>query len=112
MKIAIPLDNGFVSMHFGHCPAFALYEVDEASKAIRSQAKLDAPPHEPGLLPGWLHERGANVIITGGMGRRALDLFAQHDIQVVLGAPRDAADNVVGAFLDGSLQAGANACDH
>jgi Mrp family chromosome partitioning ATPase/predicted Fe-Mo cluster-binding NifX family protein len=112
MKIAIPLDNGRVSTHFGHCPVFALYEVDEANKATRSKTTLEAPPHEPGLLPRWLHERGANVIITGGMGQRARQLFAQSGIQVVMGAPPDGADDVVAAYLNGTLQTGANPCDH
>jgi MinD superfamily P-loop ATPase/predicted Fe-Mo cluster-binding NifX family protein len=112
MKIAVPLDNGHVSMHFGHCAAFALYEVDDTSREVLSQSTLPAPPHEPGVLPGWLHERGANVVITGGMGRRAQDLFAEHGIRVVVGAPSALADDVVASFLNGALQAGANVCDH
>ncbi len=112
MKIAVPVDNGRVSAHFGHCPAFALYEVDEATQTVRSNTSLPAPPHEPGLLPGWLHERGANVIITGGMGQRAQTLFAEHGIQVVVGAPSDPTDDVVRAYLAGALRAGANTCDH
>ncbi len=112
MKIAVPIDNGCVSAHFGHCTEFALYEVDESGKTTEAKTTLPAPPHEPGLLPRWLHEQGANVIIAGGMGRRAQDLFTQHGIRVVIGAPPDAADAVVAGFLDGTLQAGANPCDH
>ena len=112
MKIAIPLEDGRVSMHFGHCSAFAVYDVDESNKQVLSQTELPAPPHEPGMLPGWLHERGATVVITGGMGRRAQDLFAQQGIEVVTGAPPQATDEVVAAYLSGVLQAGANACDH
>ena len=112
MKIAVPVDNGCVSAHFGHCSAFELYEVDEASNEAPSKTTLPAPPHEPGLLPRWLHERGANVIIAGGMGQRAQNLFAEHGIQVVTGAPSAAADEVVGAYLARTLQAGANTCDH
>lgn len=112
MKIAVPVDNGRVSAHFGHCSAFELYEVDEASKTTRSKTTLAAPPHEPGLLPRWLHEHGANVIIAGGMGQRAQNLFTEHGIQVVVGAPSSAADEIVGAYLAGSLRAGADLCDH
>lgn len=112
MKIAVPLDNGRISAHFGHCADFALYEVDPARKVTLSKTTLAAPPHEPGLLPRWLHEHGADVIIAGGMGRRAQDLFARQGIQVVVGAPPDAADQVVVAYLAGTLQAGANTCDH
>ena len=69
MKIAIPVEAGRVSMHFGHCTEFAIYDVDDASRAIRGTETRTPPPHEPGVLPQWLHELGANVIITGGMGR-------------------------------------------
>jgi predicted Fe-Mo cluster-binding NifX family protein len=112
MKIAIPLAGEVVSMHFGHCTAFALYEVDEARQEVSAKVMLEAPPHEPGVLPRWLHEHGADVVISGGMGRRALDLFAQQGIRVVVGAGPELADAVVAAYLAGTLRAGANVCDH
>lgn len=112
MKIAVPVDDGRVSAHFGHCPTFELYEVDEATKTALSKVTLAAPPHEPGLLPRWLNERGANVIITGGMGPRARGLFTEHGIRVVVGIPAEPVDKVVAAYLAGALQAGANLCDH
>lgn len=112
MRIAIPLDNGCVSAHFGHCSAFELYDVDEATKTTRSKTTLPAPSHEPGVLPRWLHEQGANVIIAGGMGQRAQELFAGQGIQVVVGAPSNPTDEIVAAYLTGTLQAGANICDH
>ena len=112
MKIAIPMEAGCVSMHFGHCREFGLYEVDEVDKTILGKATHTPPSHEPGVLPPWLHELGADVIITGGMGWRAQDLFARQGIQVVVGAPPDTADDVAAAFLEGTLQTGANVCDH
>ena len=71
MKIAIPVEAGRVSMHFGHCQQFEVYEVNETDHTIIGKAAHTPPPHEPGVLPRWLHELGANVIITGGMGPRA-----------------------------------------
>lgn len=112
MKIAIPVQAGCVSMHFGHCDEFALYEVNEDDNTILGQTAHKPPAHEPGVLPGWLHELGASVIITGGMGQRAQQLFAQNGIQVVLGAPAEAAEQVATAYLNGTLQAGDNPCDH
>jgi len=112
MKIAIPLQAGRVSMHFGHCAAFALYDVNDADKTIRSKTLHASPPHEPGVLPTWLHELGADVIITGGMGPRAQQLFAQNGISVVLGSPADAPERVAAAYLDGTLETGDNVCDH
>ena len=86
MKIAIPLSEGRLSAHFGHCEQFALIEVDPVSKQILAQTLVVPPPHEPGLLPRWLHQQGVQVVIAGGMGRRALDLFAQNGIAVHAGA--------------------------
>lgn len=112
MKIAIPLANGKLSMHFGHCEKFALIDVNQAEKKIIKREDIDAPPHEPGLLPPWLAERGANVIIAGGMGQRAHSLFAQQSIQVIVGAPAETPEKLVEDYLAGTLQAGENTCDH
>ena len=112
MKIAIPVQAGRVSMHFGHCEEFALYEVNEDDKAILGMTAHKPPAHEPGVLPGWLHELGANVIITGGMGQRAQQLFVQNSIHVVLGAPDETPEQIAAAYLNGTLQAGDNVCDH
>jgi len=112
MKIAIPLVNGKLSMHFGHCENFALIEVDEESKKVTKTDVLDSPPHEPGLLPRWLGERGATVIIAGGMGQRAQGLFAEQNIDVVVGASSSTPEEIVNAYLEGSLAAGQNICDH
>ena len=69
-------------------------------------------PHEPGLLPRWLAEKGVTQIIAGGMGARAQQLFAERGIQVVTGAPADDPETLVKAFLSGTLVTGENACDH
>jgi predicted Fe-Mo cluster-binding NifX family protein len=112
MRIAIPLANGRLSLHFGHCDCFALIDVDATAKQIVAREEIDAPPHEPGLLPSWLAERGATIIIAGGMGRRAQALFTEQGIQVVVGAPAETPENLVTDYLAGALQAGDNICDH
>jgi predicted Fe-Mo cluster-binding NifX family protein len=112
MKIAIPLAGGKLAMHFGHCERFALVDVDLAEKKILKREDIEPPPHVPGLLPKWLAERGADMIIAGGMGQRAQGLFAEHGIQVVVGAPADTPERLAGDYLAGTLQAGENICDH
>ena len=89
MKIAIPTAKGKLCMHFGHCERFALVDADPARRRIVGREDVEAPPHEPGLLPRWLAERGATVIIAGGMGQRAQELFTQRNIQVIVGAPAE-----------------------
>jgi ATP-binding protein involved in chromosome partitioning len=110
MKIAIPTAQGKLCMHFGHCEQFTLVSVED--RAITGTEMLTPPPHEPGVLPVWLHEQGANVIISGGMGSRAKDLFTQNDIEVSVGAPAEAPEDVAKAYLTGTLETGANTCDH
>ena len=112
MKIAIPLANGRLSMHFGHCEQFALVDADPDAMTVGKVEMLTPPPHEPGVLPRWLHEQGANVIIAGGMGMRAQQLFSQNDIRVVVGAAADLPETLVKSFLEGTLKTGQNVCDH
>ncbi|MFP4054654.1 MAG: NifB/NifX family molybdenum-iron cluster-binding protein, partial [Phycisphaerae bacterium] len=112
MKIAIPVAEGRLCMHFGHCQQFAIVEADEAGREITNVEFLTPPPHEPGVLPRWLHEQGAGVIIAGGMGQRAQGLFAANGITVVVGAPADAPQDVAAAYLAGRLETGQNVCDH
>lgn len=112
MRIAIPLANGRLSLHFGHCEQFALLDVDPESRRVTEKRYVVPPPHEPGLLPRWLHEQGADVIIAGGMGQRALQLFAQNGIEVVVGAAGGEPDEIAVAYLQGTLVTGNNVCDH
>ena len=112
MKIAIPTVAGSLCQHFGHCEQFALCDVDAENKIILKTTMVTPPPHEPGLLPTWLHEQGAHVIIASGMGSRAQQLFAGKGIQVVTGASPEAPEKIVGEYLRGELATGDNVCDH
>ena len=85
--IAIPIVEGRLCMHFGHCEQFALLDVNTAQRTILNTRQIDPPPHEPGLLPRWLHEQGVNLVIAGGMGGRAQAIFAEQRIEVIVGAP-------------------------
>lgn len=112
MKIAIPVVNGNLSLHFGHCQAFAIVDVDEQTRQITSTNSVAAPDHQPGLLPPWLAEQGVTLVIAGGMGSRAQQLFNQRGINVITGAPSASPQALVQAHLAGTLKTGANACDH
>jgi Mrp family chromosome partitioning ATPase/predicted Fe-Mo cluster-binding NifX family protein len=112
MRIAIPLADGTLSVHFGHCERFALVDVDVTKREIVKREDIAAPPHQPGLLPPWLAERGVNLIIAGGMGQRARGLFTEQDIQVLVGVPTETPEKLVADYLAGTLQEGENICDH
>ena len=112
MRFAIPLQDGKLCLHFGHCDVFALVDTDSDGGKIVSRKDVTPPPHEPGVLPKWLHEQGVHVILAGGMGQRAQQLFVQNNIKVVCGAPVDTPENLVTAYLNQTLQTGVNTCDH
>ncbi|MGA1796998.1 MAG: NifB/NifX family molybdenum-iron cluster-binding protein [bacterium] len=112
MRIAIPLANGKLAMHFGHCGHFALVDVDPSAGKILRREDIEAPAHQPGLLPPWLAQQGATIIIAGGMGQRAQALFADHGIRVLVGAPAETPERLVNAYLSGTLATGENICDH
>jgi predicted Fe-Mo cluster-binding NifX family protein len=112
MRIAIPVVQEKLSLHFGHCDEFALIDVDLEKKEVLATELLPSPEHQPGLLPVWLQEQGAMLVIAGGMGMKAQNIFAQHGIRVITGAPSEGPETIVKAFLEDSLQTGANVCDH
>lgn len=112
MRIAIPLTDGKLSSHFGHCQQFTIIDVDDQTKQITTQEMLNPPAHEPGVLPRWLGGMNVQVIIAGGMGQRAQQLFAQNQIQVLCGAPQAEPEELVHLYLNKTLELGQNICDH
>jgi predicted Fe-Mo cluster-binding NifX family protein len=112
MRIAIPVSEGKLCQHFGHCEVFAVINTDSDNAGKFNRQDVTPPPHEPGVLPKWLHGMGVNVIIAGGMGQRAQQLFNQNQIEVVVGAPVDTPENLVSAYMNRTLKTGGNICDH
>jgi predicted Fe-Mo cluster-binding NifX family protein len=110
MRIAIPVAAGKLCMHFGHCEKFSIFDIED--KKITARDELDPPPHEPGLLPVWLAEKGVTNIIAGGMGQRAQTIFVSNNINVTVGASGEAPEDIINDFLSGSLVVGSNVCDH
>jgi Mrp family chromosome partitioning ATPase/predicted Fe-Mo cluster-binding NifX family protein len=110
MKIAIPIAEGRLTAHFGHAAEFAIVYVE--NNEIKDKELLTPPPHEPGVLPRWLHELGVSVIIAGGMGQKALALFGENGIQVVTGALSLTPEELVDQYLTNTLVTGENVCDH
>ena len=112
MKIAIPITNGKLSLHFGHCEQFAIFEVDLDNKEITGQDMLTPPAHEPGVLPQWLSGLQVELVIAGGMGQRAQQLFAQNNIELIVGAADDTPSELLEQYMNNELQSGQNICDH
>ncbi|MDD3630718.1 MAG: NifB/NifX family molybdenum-iron cluster-binding protein [Bacteroidales bacterium] len=109
-KIAIPLENGVLSQHFGHCQTFAIVNVE--NDTITEIKEIVPPDHVPGLYPKWIAQIGVTDVIAGGMGQKAIELFNQQKINVFVGAPVKTAEELVIDFLNNNLNLNANYCDH
>ena len=95
-------------MHFGHTPAFTFLEIENGE--IVKKELINNPgaiQHTPGSIPQFLHDNRVNVIVTGGMGARAIQFFEQYNIRVVLGASGPV-DATIQTILNGELKNGIN----
>ncbi|OQA42006.1 MAG: Dinitrogenase iron-molybdenum cofactor [Spirochaetes bacterium ADurb.Bin315] len=106
-KIAVASENKHVCGHFGHCETFEVFTVEDGK--ITGMESIANPGHRPGFLPNFLHDLGVNVIISGGMGQGAVDLFTGHGIEVVIGA-NGTAEAVAEAYVKGELSGGGSPC--
>ncbi len=111
MRIAVSADdnnglNSVVSPHFGRCPYYVLVDLEEREvKQVNGVANPYYDHHQRGQVPGFIHSQGADVMLTGGMGRRALGLFEQCGVEAVTGASgtvRHALERYLGGELHGA----------
>ncbi len=109
-RIAIPIEDGVLSSHFGHCRQFAIVEVE--NDKITGIRELTPPQHVPGLYPRWIAGYGVTDVIARGMGQQAIQLFNQQKINVFAGAPITTAKELVTDFIAGKLDLNANYCNH
>jgi len=107
MKIAVASEGKMVTGHFGHCESFIIFNV-ENNKIVKNESVAN-PGHRPGFLPNFLNDLGVNVIISGGMGGGAVEIFNEKGIEVIVGAVGDA-EEAVNTYLQGSLKSTGSVC--
>ena len=107
MRIAVASEGVNVTEHFGHCEGFLIYNA-ENGKIIKEEMVAN-PGHRPGFLPNFLADRGVKVIISGGMGGGAVDIFNERGVEVVVGASGPA-KNAVERYLSGELESTGSVC--
>ncbi len=107
MKIAISTDGDFVSPHFGRCPHFTILDIE--NKEVKNKKLVPNPGHQPGFIPQFLHEKGVEYIIAGGMGMRATGFFNELGIKAIVGVSGKI-DEVVEKIKNGTLQGGESLC--
>ncbi len=108
--IAIPVEEGLLCSHFGHCHQFDVVKVKEGK--IVDKVSLTPPVHEPGLLPKWLAEHGVTEVIAGGIGKHAVTLLEEKNIKVNIGAEKKSPEQLVEDKLNNVLSVGENGCNH
>ncbi len=109
MKIAVSCNGAQIWAHFGHCANFMVYDV--VNGAIEAEVSVPNPGHKPGFLPNFLADMGVEVMISGGMGGGAVDIFNERGVEVVLGAQGDA-KVAVEQYMAGALQSTGSICNH
>ncbi len=107
---AIPTASGKSCQHFGHCESFAIVEVDGGG--ITNESFLAPPAHQPGSYPKFLADSGVDIVIAGGMGGMAQNLFKENNIEVHMGVGVEAPRSLVEKFLQNELETGDNLCSH
>jgi predicted Fe-Mo cluster-binding NifX family protein len=112
VRIAISADekndlDSVISPHFGRCPHYIFVDIE--GREVIAVAGVDNPyyaQHVPGQVPGFIHSQGVNVMLTGGMGRRAIGFFQQYGIEAVTGAS-GTVRHALQAYLGGALSGAA-----
>lgn len=107
MKIAVASEGKMVTEHFGHCEAFTIFNCKD-NDIIKIES-IANPGHKPGFLPNFLNDLGVNVIISGGMGGGAIDIFNEKNIEVIIGASGEA-EVAVKKYLKGELKSTGSVC--
>ena len=110
MKFAVPTLNDELTAHFGHCEKFAVIETE--NNTVIKEEFVSPPVHQPGVYPSFLADLGVDIIIAGGMGQKARNIFAAHNIQVCIGVAQGSPRELVEQYLADRLETGQNLCDH
>ncbi len=109
MKIAMPHLEGKVNPHFGTSREFIVVEA-ENGQITGKKIITNEVMHNHGGLAMMLKAEGAEVVITGGIGRPMADALQRSGFKVITGAAGDV-EQVAGAYLSGSLVTGGVSCD-
>jgi predicted Fe-Mo cluster-binding NifX family protein len=107
MRVAVSTDGTQVSPHFGRCPVFTLFDVENGQ--VTGREVVENPGHVPGRIPEFLQGLGVRCVIAGGMGQRARDLFAQRAITTFVGVT-GAVEDAVQEYAGGRLKDGDSLC--
>ena len=101
MRIAVPYNNGNINPAFGKSEYFKLYDIE--NRKIVSTTVIDNGGYEHTGLITHLKNNGVDVALVGNIGQHGFDAFAEAGIELFT-SNYDDADDVVGKYLDGTLE--------
>ena len=115
MKIALASEENKgleskLAHHFGRCPYYIFVSLEKNN--VESVETKESPffnGHEPGVVPQFVSNEGANVIIAGGMGPRAIEWFEKLGVKPITGVSGRVKE-VLDDYLAGKLS-GAKPCN-
>ena len=109
IRVAVSADdsNGLdsvVSPHFGRCPHYVFVDIEgQKVRQVSTSVNPYYGKHSPGQVPQFIHQQRVDVMLTGGMGGRAIGFFQQYGIQAVTGAA-GSVHHALEQYLGGELQ--------
>lgn len=109
-KLAIPVENGNLTHHFGHAPEFKFYQIED-NKIIATDIK-SPPAHAEGTIPRWLMSENATDLLVGGIGPKAIEILNDAKINVYVGVEDGEVDTLANKFISDELKFGKNYCHH
>lgn len=109
MILGIATEGNNICSHFGHAPFFTIADIQNGK--IANLDKKPNPGHSPGALPKWMKELGIELVISGGMGPRAQDLFENLGIHTLVVHPTTV-EEFLASYLEGNVKTGPSACHH
>ena len=108
MRIAMPMEEGYVSEHFGRARYFVIADIEDGE--VKSKEIVENPvygAHRPGVVPSFLIKEGIQCIVCGGMGPSAEEIFRSKGIKVLMGIS-GSVDEVLEKLAKGELEGGEN----
>lgn len=117
MRIAIAVESELVQRvaeHFGRCTGFCIYEIDKDNNLINegiTPNPLGAHGGGTCQLPHFVNTLNVDVIVAGGMGQKAIQLFQNYNIEVIT-APGLEVNTIIEKYISGELKGYEECKDH
>ncbi len=111
IRIAIPVDKGILSPHFGHASEFMFFDVED--KKIVATETTQTPEHMEGSFPEWIKSKNADMLIVSGIGPKAVDILNAANIEVITNAVPESPRKIVEDFINNKLdRTYEDVCEH